>query len=126
MCLIIIYSYEFIIFALEFSLFSLRRISSTFFVTYGIPYGAYGEYLSRILLSRYQTCIGYRCLLIKISPRSIVLNIGRYTGISAEIPVFYPKRYNKCKDLPDIVLDRYGPIYRHVADISTDIRDEYI
>ena len=23
---------------------------------------------------------------------SIVLNIGRYTGISVEIPVFYPKR----------------------------------
>ena len=26
----------------------------------------------------------------------IVLNIGRYTGISAEIPVFYLKRYDKC------------------------------
>ena len=54
----------------------------------------------------------------------IVLNIGRYTGISTEIPVFYPKRYDKCKNLSDIVLDRYGPIYRHVADISADIRDE--
>ena len=56
--------------------------------------------------------------------RIIVLNIGRYTSISAEIPVFYPKRYDKCKILPDINLDRYGPIYRYVADISADIRDE--
>ena len=55
---------------------------------------------------------------------SIVLNIGRYTGILAEIPVFYSKRYGKCKNLPDIVLDRYGLIHRHVADISADIRDE--
>jgi len=54
----------------------------------------------------------------------IVLNIGRYTGISAEKPVFYSKRYDKCKNLPDIVLDRYGLIYRHVADISADIQDE--
>ena len=54
----------------------------------------------------------------------IVLNIGGYTGISTEIPVFYQKRYDKCKNLPDIILDRYGPIYRHVADISADIRDE--
>ena len=54
----------------------------------------------------------------------IVLNIDRYTVISAEIPVFYPKRYDKCRNLPDIVLDRYWPIYRHVADISADIRDE--
>ena len=28
------------------------------------------------------------------------------------------------QNLPDIVLDRYGPIYSHMADISTDIRDE--
>ena len=55
---------------------------------------------------------------------NIVLNIGQYTRISAEIPVFYPKRYDKYKNLPDIVLDRYWPIYRHVADISADIRDE--
>ena len=54
----------------------------------------------------------------------IILNIGRYTGLSAEIPVFYSKRYDKCKNLPDIILDRYGPIYRHVANISADIRDE--
>ena len=32
----------------------------------------------------------------------IVLNIRRYTGISTEIPVFYPKRYDKYKNLPDI------------------------
>ena len=38
--------------------------------------------------------------------------------------MFYPKQYDKCKNLPDIVLDRYGPIYCHVADISADIRDE--
>ena len=43
---------------------------------------------------------------------------------SAKIPVFYSKRYDKCKNLPDIILDRYGPIYRHVADISADILDE--
>ena len=55
-----------------------------------------------------------------------VLNIGRYTGISAEISVFYSKRYDKCKILSDIVLDRYGPIYRHVADISADTQDENI
>ena len=36
-------------------------------------------------------------------------------------PVFYPKRYDKYKNSPDIVLDRYWPIYRHVADISADI-----
>ena len=53
-----------------------------------------------------------------------VLNIGRYTGILAEIPVFYPKWYVKYKNLPDIVLDRYWPIYRHVVDISPDIWDE--
>ena len=52
--------------------------------------------------------------------RPIFLNIGRY----AEIPVFYSKRYGKCKNLSDIILDRYGPIFRHVADISVDIRDE--
>jgi len=46
----------------------------------------------------------------------IVLNISRYTGISTKIPVFYPKRYDKCKILPNI-----GPIYRHVANISADI-----
>jgi len=55
-----------------------------------------------------------------------VLNLGRYTYTSAEIPVFDPKRYDKCKTLSDIILDRYGPIYRHVADISADIRNEYI
>ena len=55
---------------------------------------------------------------------NIVLNIGRDTDISAEISVFYPKRYNKCKNLSDIVLDRYWLIYRHVTDISADIRDE--
>ena len=48
-------------------------------------------------------------------PVSIVLNIGRYTGILVEIWVFYPKRYDKCKILSDIILDRYEPIYRHVA-----------
>ena len=53
-----------------------------------------------------------------------VLNISRHTDISTEIPVFYPKWYDKCKILPNIVLDRYGPIYRHMADISADIRDE--
>ena len=56
----------------------------------------------------------------------IVLNFGRYTGISAKISVFYPKRYDKCKILPNIVLNIYGLIYRHVADILTDIQDEYI
>jgi len=30
----------------------------------------------------------------------IVLNVGQYTGISAEIPVFYPKRYDTRKILP--------------------------
>ena len=55
---------------------------------------------------------------------SIVLNIDRYTDISAEIQKFYPKRYDKCKNLPNIILDRYWPIYRHVADILADIRDE--
>jgi len=54
----------------------------------------------------------------------IVLNIAQYTDISAEISVFYPKRYDKCKNLSDIILDRYGLIYRHVADVSADIRDE--
>ena len=54
-----------------------------------------------------------------------VLNLGRYTDISAEIPVFYPKPYDKCKILPDVV-DRYGPIYHHVANISAYIRDENI
>ena len=53
----------------------------------------------------------------------IVLNIDWYTGISAEISVFYLKRFDKCKNLSDIVLNWYGPIYRHVADISADIRD---
>ena len=34
--------------------------------------------------------------------------------------------YDKCKILLDIILDQYGPIYRHLADISTNIRDENI
>jgi len=55
-----------------------------------------------------------------------VLNLDRYTGAPIEIPVFYPKWYDKYKILWEIILDRYGPIYRHVADISADIRDEYI
>ena len=46
---------------------------------------------------------------------------GRYTGISVEIPVFYLKRYDKCKFLSDIILDQYEPIYCHVADISANI-----
>jgi len=54
---------------------------------------------------------------------SIIFNIG-YTGILAEISVFYSKRYDKCKNLSDIIFDQYGPIYRHVADISVDIRNE--
>jgi len=57
---------------------------------------------------------------------SIVLNIGQFISISADIPVFYPKRYKKCKILPDIILNWYEPIYRYFADISTDIGDENI
>ena len=41
----------------------------------------------------------------------IILNIGWYTSISAEISVFYSKWYDKWKILSDIILDRYGPIY---------------
>jgi len=52
---------------------------------------------------------------------AIVLNIGRYTGISAEIPVFYSKRYDKCKNFTGY---HFEPIYRYVADISADIRDK--
>jgi len=48
---------------------------------------------------------------------SIYLYIARDTGILPEIPVFYLNRYDKCKILPDIVLEWYGPIYLHVADI---------
>ena len=55
-----------------------------------------------------------------------VLDIGCYIDISANIPVFYPKRYGKCNILPDIILNWNGPIYRHVADISADIQDENI
>ena len=55
---------------------------------------------------------------------TIVLNIGRYTGVLADIPIFYPKRYDKCKNLSDIVLGQYELIYRHVTNKSTDIRDE--
>jgi len=44
-----------------------------------------------------------------------VLNKGRYTGISAEMSVFYPKWYDKCNILSDIFLDRYGLIYRQVV-----------
>jgi len=45
--------------------------------------------------------------------RSIYQYIGRYTGI-----LF--KRYDKCKNLSDIVFDRLS----RVANISADIRDE--
>ena len=38
---------------------------------------------------------------------STVLNLDWYTGISIEILVFYPKRYDKCKILPENILDRY-------------------
>ena len=48
------------------------------------------------------------CLLIVI-----VLNIGRYTGISAVILVFYPKRYDKYKNLPGIVLEILANISPH-------------
>jgi len=41
---------------------------------------------------------------------STVLNLDRYISVSVEIPVFYPKRYDKCKILPDISLNRYWPI----------------
>ena len=57
---------------------------------------------------------------------SIVLNNGLYIGISVEILVFYSRRYDKYKILPDNILDRYELIYCHVADISADIRDENI
>ena len=49
--------------------------------------------------------------------RPIYWYIGRNTGILS-------KTYDKCKNLLDIILDRYEPIYRYVADKSTDIRDE--
>jgi len=65
-------------------------------------------------------------LLFHSLSESTVLNLGRYAGISTEIPLFYSKRYDKCKILPDIVLNRYRPIYRHVTDISADIQDENI
>ena len=58
--------------------------------------------------------------------RPIYRYIDRDTGISIEISVFSPKRYDKCKILSKIVFHRYGPIYRHGADISADIRDENI
>ena len=55
---------------------------------------------------------------------STVLNLGRYTGISIEIPVFYLKRYDKCTILPDIILDHMGrylatwPIYRPISEMN--------
>ena len=49
--------------------------------------------------------------------------LGMAGAISAEIPLFYPKRYDKCKNLSDIVLDRYELIYCHVADIRDEISD---
>ena len=39
-----------------------------------------------------------------IAPLSSALTLGRYTGILAEISVFYLKRYDKCEKLPDIVM----------------------
>ena len=63
-------------------------------------------------------------VLVEVLVMGIVSNIGRYINILTEISIFYPKRYDKCKNLPDIVLDRHEPIYRHVTDISADIRDE--
>ena len=53
-----------------------------------------------------------------------ILNIGRCIGISSEIPVFYSKWYGKCNILSDIILNWYGPIYHHVADIWADIWDK--
>ena len=58
--------------------------------------------------------------------RPICQYISRDTGILAEILVFYLKRYDKCKILPDIILDRYiatWPIYcpmseMNISDIS--------
>jgi len=50
-----------------------------------------------------------------------ILNLGWYTGISAEILVFYSKRYDKCKILPDIVLGRYittWPIRRLISEMN--------
>ena len=50
-----------------------------------------------------------------------VLNIGRYFGILAEIPVFYPKLYDKDKILLDIILDRYivtWPIYQLISEMK--------
>jgi len=55
-----------------------------------------------------------------------VLTLGRYASISAKIPIFYQKLYDKCKILSDIILDRYRATYCPVDDISADIRDEYI
>ena len=50
--------------------------------------------------------------------KNTILNIGRYTGISTEISVFYSKRYDKCIILRDIVLDRYGPIYQPISEMK--------
>ena len=47
--------------------------------------------------------------------------VCRYIGRDTDI---LSKTIRWVQKLPDIVLDRYGPIYRHVADISVDIRDE--
>jgi len=95
---------------------------------YTLKYGPNGSvdwYKAKFVAKSYTQDL-YRELLWDFSLIAIVLNIGRYTDISIKIWVFYPKRYDKCKILSDIILDRYGPIYRHVADILTDIRDENI
>ena len=78
-----------------------------------------------LLIFWYASFISFVDRKLPIWLRNIVLNISRYTDISAEISVFYSKQYDKCKNLPDIVLDRYVPIYRHVADISADIEMKY-
>ena len=63
-------------------------------------------------------------IILVIGMPSIILNIGWYTGISAEISVFYSKRYDKCKNLLDIILDRYWPniatwsIYRPIFEMK--------
>ena len=95
---------------------------------YTLKYGPNGSvdwYKAKFVAKSYTQDL-YRELLWDFSLIAIVLNIGRYTDISIKIWVFYPKRYDKCKILPDIILNRYGPIYRHVGDISADICDENI
>ena len=50
--------------------------------------------------------------IVSLRVTNTILNLDRYTGISVEIPVIYPKRYDKCKFF---FRYHFGPIWANIS-----------